>query len=118
MAISTFSLIHDNPLLFSLPLLKIRKGTAAQLMLDSTTLPRVSSTFLYYLSQMRAKNEGIRKRGGIEVEKGIAERFEASCGRAEEAARKCGGGEWDFAGVRTGLVLAVGAALIGYSMKS
>jgi hypothetical protein len=62
---------------------------------------------------MRSKNAAVKARNGIEVKQGIVERFEESCAAAERSAKECGGGEWDFAGVRTGLVLAVGAALVG-----
>lgn len=121
MAIATFELVFDNPALFQMPLLKIRKGTAAQMMLESTDMRNVVRIFSTYITSMRSKNLGVRKRDGPEVKNGICDRLDKSCDEAEKNCRALQeklGENWSFlAPLRPVMVLALGVALFSFSMS-
>ncbi|KAI9004432.1 farnesyl-diphosphate farnesyltransferase 1 [Hyaloraphidium curvatum] len=119
MAIATFDLVFDNPALFHMPLLKIRKGTAAQMMLESGDMGNVVRTFSYYVSSIRAKNLVVRRRAGPEVKAGVCDRIDRSCDdadRCSKALQEKLGESWSWLQpLRPVVVLAVGVALFTMS---
>lgn len=120
MAVATFELVFDNPALFHMPLLKIRKGTAAQMILDSTDMRSVSSIFSAYVAKMRSKNLAVRRRNGPEVRGGICDRLDRSCDEADRSIKHFEdkfGEPWSWIQpLRPVVLLALGVALFSFSM--
>ncbi|KXS10802.1 farnesyl-diphosphate farnesyltransferase, partial [Gonapodya prolifera JEL478] len=87
MAISTLTLVLDNPKNFRMPLLKIRKGQACEQILGSGDFDSVRVLYLRELRAQAAKVFGIVRRGGEDVKRGTVLDLDIALGKAESAVR-------------------------------
>lgn len=60
MAISSLALFYNNPAIFAEKPVKIRRGTAVELMLKCTDIEAVKQTYLFYINQLHRKGGDIK----------------------------------------------------------
>ncbi|KAJ3339208.1 Farnesyl-diphosphate farnesyltransferase [Gonapodya sp. JEL0774] len=87
MAISTLTLVLDNPKLFRMPLLKIRKGQACEQIVGSGNFSSVRVLFFREIRAQAAKVFAIVRRGGEDVKRGTVLDLDIALGKAESAIR-------------------------------
>ncbi len=82
MAIATFNVCFDNPKLFSMPLLKIRKGQAVEMIVGCNNLQGVKKLMLKYCREIGQTNlKSVAARGGLELKDGIVQDIAIACGK-------------------------------------